>query len=188
MENLNQLNIKGMVCNRCVQTIEETLYQIGHTIKSISLGRVIFNDNLTASEVDAVRGSLTELGFELLEDRNQKLLSEIKTSIIELMDLNTNGERNERLSTFLSEKFNKNYDSLSEFFGRYEGLTIEKYYINIRIAKVKELLVYTDLTLSDIAFKVGFSSPHHLSNQFKSIIGLNPSEFRELRRDKLMIK
>lgn len=187
MENLNQLNIKGMVCNRCVQTIEETLYLIGHKIKSISLGRVVFNESLTSTEVNTVRHSITKLGFELLEDRNQKLLSEIKASIDELMELNTNGERVDKLSTFLSEKFNKNYDSLSEFFGRYEGITIEKYYINTRITKVKELLVYTELTLSDIAFKVGFSSPHHLSNQFKNTIGLNPSEFRQYHREKLII-
>jgi len=187
MEHSTQLNIKGMVCNRCVQTIEETLSLIGHTIKSISLGRVVFNHSLTSDEIKAVRGSLAELGFELLEDRNQKLLCAIKTSVHELVELNGDGERTQKLSTYLREKFNKNYDSLSEFFGRYEGITIEKYYINTRITKVKELLVYTELTLSDIAFKMGFSSPHHLSNQFKNTVGLNPSEFRQYHREKLII-
>jgi len=186
MEHSTQLNIKGMVCDRCVQTIEDLIKRIGHSLKSIALGRVVFNDNLTSEEIKTVRGSLAELGFELLEDRNQKLLCAIKTSVHELVELNSDGERSQKLSTFLNEKFKKNYDSLSEFFGRYEGITIEKYYINTRITKVKELLVYTELSLSEIAFKVGFSSPHHLSNQFKSTVGLNPSEFRQIRRGKLM--
>ncbi|WP_228853044.1 helix-turn-helix domain-containing protein [Aegicerativicinus sediminis] len=182
MDNWSQLNIKGMVCNRCIQTIEETLYHIGYAIKSISLGRVVFNDSLSLNDVKLVKASLTQLGFELLEDRNQNLLNEIKSSIQELVAYNSNGEKMEKISTYLSKKLNKNYDSLAEFFGRYEGLTIEKYFINTRIARVKELLVYTQDTLSEIAFRVGFSSPHHLSNQFKNSTGLNPSDFRELHK------
>ncbi len=182
MGTSSQLNIKGMVCNRCISTIQEIFHQKGYELLSVSLGKVVFNHPLSFCEINTIRDSISVLGFELLEDQNERLLDEIKSSLRELVILNSEGIKNHSISNYLVQKFNRNYHSLSDFFKRYEGITIEKFYINSRIDKVKELLVYSDLTLSEIAFKLGFNSPFHLSNQFKLVIGQTPSDFRSIRK------
>ena len=184
MDHSDKLQIKGMVCNRCIDSIRDLLTRSGYTVKNISLGKVLFGTALNTTEKEAVRAHLGTLGFDVIEDRQEKLIREIKKSIDELIDLNGHGERTIRLSAYLSDKFNKSYDALGELFSQSEGLTLEKFYISRRIEKVKELLVYTGLSLSEIAFKTGFSSPHHLSNQFKSYTGQNPSEFRQIGMDR----
>lgn len=185
MDLSDQLNIKGMVCNRCVQTIKEALSQHGFSSKSIFLGKVVFTKSLLPAEIEIIRKTLNQLGFDLIEDRNQKFLLEIKQEVQEFLTQILSGEKHQNLSDHLSQKFSKNYDSISEFFRRLEGTTLEKYFINIRVEKVKEFLVYTDLSLSEIAFKLGFSSPFHLSQQFKNKIGQNPSEFKKMRKEDL---
>lgn len=187
MDTVSQVNIKGMVCNRCIQTVRETLTSSEYQINGIFLGKVIFAQTLDANQRSQIRQLLAKLGFELLSDKNEQLLNDIKDTIAEWIELSGHGEKQIRLSEYLVQKFHKNYDSLSEFFSRFEGMTIEKYFIDKRIEKVKELLVYTDLSLTEIAFKTGFSSPHHLSNQFKKTTRLNPSELRQVRMYKVKL-
>jgi len=178
MEAIREINIKGMVCNRCIYTIRDLFNSAGYTIKDIRLGKVIFNDPLREEEKPTVKSMLNGLGFNLLSDKNEEALIEIKHFITEWIELNSHGERTSRLSDFLSSRMNKSYDGISDLFSKYEGITIEKYFIEQRIEKAKELLAYTQLPLTEIAFKCGFSSPYHLSSQFKRVTGMNPSAMR----------
>lgn len=170
-----------MVCNRCIYTIKEELLAHGYRVRQVSLGKVVFTEEIDIVKKEELKDILYQLGFELISDRNEQLLLEVKQAVKEWSGLNEFGNRSKKLSEFLSKRFLRNYDSLGEFFSKYEGLTIEKYFIRLRLEKVKELLVYSDESLSNIAFKTGFSSPHHLSAQFKSNFGYNPSELRQLR-------
>lgn len=183
MESIDQLSIRGMVCNRCIQTIEGVLSQNGISSKSIFLGKVIFNKPLYPIEIETIRKPLRKLGFDLIEDQNQKFLNEIKLEVREFLDQVIAEKKNQNLSKHLSLRFHRNYDSISENFSRLEGITLEKYFLNIRIEMVKEFLLFSDLSLSEIAFKLGFSSPFHLSQQFKNMVGQNPSEFRKRRKE-----
>jgi len=168
-----------MVCKRCIDTIHKTLSTAGFKLKSITLGKVIFNQELDLRLKDKIRTLISKLGFEILSNRNEVLLNNIKDSIEEWMSALEKGNRENKLSDHLVQKLNKSYDSLSEFFVQSEQLTIEKYFIEKRLDKVKEFLAYSSKSLSEIAFLTGFSSTHHLSNQFKKVIGLNPSELRQ---------
>ncbi|CAD5264782.1 MULTISPECIES: AraC family transcriptional regulator [unclassified Imperialibacter] len=185
MEQFTEINIKGMVCNRCIFTIKELLQSHGYPVEHVALGKVIFAKPVDNTEKGSVKDLLSLLGFALITDKNEKLLSQIKQSIEEWLSKNGDGARTAKLSSYLSGQLGKNYDSLSEFFVTHEGNTIERYVIALRIEKVKELLVYTDLSLSEIAFKTGFSSAHHLSFQFKKTTGLNTSAYKPLRSVKL---
>ncbi|MEQ8520478.1 MAG: AraC family transcriptional regulator [Cytophagales bacterium] len=178
MEEIREINIKGMVCNRCIYTIRELFLAAGYSIKDIRLGKVIFDEPLKQEEKAKMNSMLNGLGFQLLSDRNELALIKIKQLITEWTELNSHGERVSRLSDFLSGKMNQSYDVISDLFSKYEGKSIEKYFIEQRIEKAKELLAYTQLSLSEIAFKCGFSSPYHLSGQFKHVTGMNPSALR----------
>lgn len=184
METSFEFNIKGMVCNRCIQAIKERLQDSGIHTSNISLGKLTFAKELANSQIEKLRSILSTLGFELLSEKKEALLSDLKSSLSELVEINSNSDESIKVSEFLSKRFNKNYDSLSEFFSVNEGTTIEQYYIQQRVEKVKELLVYTDLSLNEIAYKTGYSSPYHLSGQFKRVTGLTPSYFKSLKDEK----
>lgn len=185
MENLNQLNIKGMVCKRCISVLNETLIDNGYNVKKITLGKVLLATPLNEEGRINIRTIIEPLGFELFSDSKQRLHSQMKELISEWVNSSNNREPENVLSTYLSGQLNLNYDSLSQLFARLEGITIEKYHIEKRIEAVKELLVYTDLSLSEIAFQKGFSSVHHLSGQFKKCTGLTLSDMRKIRREKI---
>ncbi len=184
METISEINIKGMVCNRCIHTIRELFKSSGYVISRIFLGKVVFEGPVDIKLKAQIRELLNNLGFELISDQKEKFLADIKSHIHAWTEQNVDGERSIKLSEYLVNEFSRNYKSISDFFIRYEGKTIEKYLIGIRIEKVKELLVYTDNSLSTIAFQTGFSSVHHLSTQFKKNTGLNPSQVREMRKMK----
>ncbi|MEK6480424.1 helix-turn-helix domain-containing protein [Catalinimonas sp. 4WD22] len=184
MGTITEINIKGMVCNRCISTIQGLLTQKGYAVQQISLGKVIFSNAIEINRKEEVAQLLSSLGFELISDKNEQCLEAIKQAIREWISASEDGLRQLKLSEFISQKFSKNYDSLGEFFSKYEGKTIEKYYIAIRLDRVRELLVYTDLSLSEIAFQTGFSSAHHLSSQFKKNTGLSPSTLRDIKKKK----
>lgn len=188
MDSVKEFNIKGMVCNRCIQTIGEKLRGIGLEIDKISLGKVTLKKAVKLTQIDDVRTILSGLGFELLSTKKENLLSDLKEALAKLIEINSSSDDHIKLSEYLALEFNKNYDSLAEFFSVNEGQTLEKFYINLRIAKVKEMLVYTDFSLNEIAYRTGYSSPHHLSGQFKKVTGLNPSYFKSLRDNKLFDK
>ncbi|HCR54556.1 MAG TPA: AraC family transcriptional regulator, partial [Cytophagales bacterium] len=123
-------------------------------------------------------------GFELISDKQTKMISHVKVLIDEVLSQEAEQSRRVKFSILLAESLNMNYDSISETFSASEGITLEHYIINKRIEKVKELLVYTDASLTEIAHQLGFSSVNHLSRQFKELIGLPPSLFKSIRLEK----
>lgn len=172
-----------MVCNRCVLAIRDVLHQLGIAYSSIQLGEIQMERAPESPQLLSLKNKLEDLGFELLDDRKSKLIEKIKTLVLELVHFSPDQPR-ENLSDYLAKKLNYDYNYLSNVFSETEGITIEKYYIAQRIEKVKELLVYGELTLSEIAWQLGYSSVAYLSNQFKKVTGLSPSHFKKLGIEK----
>jgi len=169
-----------MVCNRCIAAIKLKLEETKIQYVSLQLGEVELLKDLTKKQLDNFKVVLTGLGFELLDDQKKKIIEKIKTIIIKQVHYDQ-GDEKLNLSHLLSTKLNKDYSSLSNLFSEVEGTTIEKYLINQKIEKVKELLVYDELSLSEISYQLGYSSVAHLSTQFKKITGLTPTYFKKKR-------
>jgi AraC-like DNA-binding protein len=146
---------------------------------NVTMGEVELADVLTETQAKKIAKNLSDLGFEILDDRAKKTIEKIKTLLIAKVQ---SGEIEEHLiiSEFLSRQLNKEYTQLSRLFSEIEGLTIELFFILQKIEKVKEWLIYNELTLSEIAWKLGYSSVAHLSNQFKKVTGLTPSHFKQI--------
>ena len=172
-----------MVCNRCIMAVRSELEQKGYNIQSIELGEVIIGNNLSNSELTSINESLKKLGFELIEDRKSRIIEQIKNEIVYL--IHHSGEiLSTKLSFWLADKLHYDYTYLSNLFSEVEGTTIEKYFIAQRIEKVKELLVYDELSLAEIADAMGYSSPAYLSSQFKKITGLTPTFYKSIKETK----
>jgi YesN/AraC family two-component response regulator len=150
----------------------------------VELGEVELNADLSESQKQVVNSMLNQLGFSLIDDKISLLIERVKTLIIELIQQN-NSELKTNLSDFLSTHLNRDYNYISNLFSEVEGRTIENYYIAQKIEKVKELLVYDELSLSEIANLLNYSSVAYLSNQFKKVTGLTPTYFRTLKINKL---
>ncbi|KGO83498.1 AraC family transcriptional regulator [Flavobacterium beibuense F44-8] len=178
-----QLYIKNMVCNRCIMAVRTELEAIKAPVKSIELGEVTIDGDLSASQLQQLEESLTRLGFEIINDKRSRLIEQIKNEIIALV--HHSGEvLSQNLSFWLAEKMHYDYTYLSNLFSDIEGTTIEKYYIAQRIEKVKELLVYDEMSLSEIADKMGYSSAAYLSSQFKKITGFTPTHYKSIKETK----
>lgn len=178
------LHIKNMVCNRCIKVVAEELTRLGFSIKSIVLGEVQLKESLNENDISRIRQILAENGFELIDDRKSQLINRIKTLIIEFIHYDREKPEHVKLSDFLAKELGHDYSYLSKLFSSVEGVTIEKYLILQKIEKVKELLVYNELSLNEISCQLGYSSVQHLSNQFKKITGLTPSHFKEVGKDR----
>lgn len=172
------LYIKNMVCERCVSSVSGILGKLNIPYEGIQLGEAHLKNPLTAPQADELKNKLEEQGFELLEDKDTKLINQIKSEVIRFVHHPPTSK--EALSSHLSVHLNKEYSSLSKLFSQVEGRTIENYYINQRIEYAKELVVYDELSLSEIADKLEYSSVAHLSGQFKKITGMTPSAFKKL--------
>lgn len=177
------LTIKNMVCNRCILVIQNELDKLGVGVKSIKLGEVILEKELTSDEKESLDKILLDLGFEIIDDKKSRIIEKIKNLIINLVHYQ-DSETKVNLSELLSNELHHDYNYLSNLFSEVEGTTIEKYFIAQKIEKVKELLVYDELSLSEIAFRLHYSSVAYLSNQFKKVTGLTPSHFKKIRKDK----
>lgn len=173
------LYIKNMVCNRCIEAIKSILNELNFQYTSVQLGEVSLQTVPTEEQLDTLRQRLQQSGFELLDDTKKKLIEKIKTIIIEHVHYNESDKRY-NLSEILSSKLHKDYSYLSHLFSEVEGITIEKYLINQKIEKIKELLVYDELSLNEIAYQLAYSSVAHLSAQFKKVTGLTPTHFKKL--------
>jgi len=169
-----------MVCIRCKMVVKSELEKLGLHYSNVELGEAEVTDPISKEQMDTLRIALKNTGLELLEDNKTILVETIITSIIELVHY-TDEQIKVNLSDYLSEKLNYNYTYLSNHFSEVKGTTIEKYYLAHKIEKVKELLVYDELNLTEIAWKLHYSSVAHLSNQFKKITGLTPSHFKNLK-------
>ena len=151
--------------------------------RKVTLGEVETTTELTKEKINELSNKLTALGFELLDNLKQQLIEKIKNIIIEKVHYSQE-ENNHNYSEILSKNLYKDYSYLSSLFSEVEGITIEKYVINQKIEKVKELIIYDELNLSEIAYKSGYSSVAHLSNQFKKVTGLTPSHFKQVGKNK----
>ena len=178
-----KLYIKNMVCNRCIMAVRNELEKLGHQPLDITLGEVLLSNEITDSEKAMFSQNLKILGFEIIDDKKSQIVGQIKSSIIEIVH-HQNSDLKSNLSDYLSDKLHHDYTYLSNLFSEVEGTTIEKYFIAQKIEKVKELLVYDELSLSEIAAKMNYSSVAYLSNQFKKVTGLTPTYFKNIKEDK----
>ena len=175
--------IKNMVCNRCKTAVQKEFEKIGVHPIAVELGEIETTEEITQLQLSELENSLKQIGFELIDDKKSRLIEQIKTEIIRLVHYSEEIE-NTNLSTILSEELRYEYNYLSNLFSEVEGTTIEKYFISQRIEKVKELLVYGELSLSEIANQLGYSSTAYLSSQFKKITGLTPTFYKSLKETK----
>lgn len=167
-----------MVCPRCIAAVRKSLEELEIPVDSIELGKVQLATSLSSEQKSILSKSLENQGFELLESKNAALISQIKSLIIEQIH-HSDQNLGENFSTFLSEKLQHEYTSLSRLFSQVEGITIERFITRQKIERVKELLFYNQLNLSQIAFDLSYSSVAHLSAQFKKETGMTPSEFKK---------
>lgn len=174
------LYVKNMVCERCIMAVRQALQQLGLGYHHVQLGEIELAKAPSREQLSALSNALSAIGFELLDDKKARTVEKIKTTIVSLIHRNEDGS-NLKLSAFLEDKIGLDYTYLSTLFSAVEGITIEKYSILQRIEKVKELLVYDELSLSEIADQLGYSSVQHLSIQFKKMTGLTASQFRNLK-------
>ncbi len=168
-----------MVCNRCIAAVKNLLEEQELHYTSVQLGEVELQKELTEKQISMIKERLEQSGFELLDNSKRKLIEQIKIIIIENVH-HGKGDGRYNLSEQLTVKLHKDYSYLSHLFSQVEGTTIEKYLINQKIEKAKELLVYNEASLSEIAFQLGYSSVAHLSAQFKKITGLTPTYFKTM--------
>jgi AraC-like DNA-binding protein len=178
------IHIKNMVCNRCIRVVNEELAELGFTIEDIELGEVTLKEEIDDQALERIRQTLVNTGFELIDDKKSRLINKIKTLIIEYIHHDREKPEYLNLSDLLSAELDYDYSYLSNLFSSVEGLSIERYLILQKIEKVKELLVYDELSLSEISYQLGYSSVQHLSRQFKEITGLTPSYYRKIGQKK----
>lgn len=178
-----KLYIKNMVCGRCIMVVQKLLEDSGHTVLNVQLGEVTIATTPDKEEKVKLQNKLSDLGFELIDDIKSRIIEKIKTLIIDLVH-HHDVELKKNLSDIVSDSLNHDYTYLSNLFSEVEGTTIEKYFIAQKIERVKELLVYNELSLSEIAYKLNYSSVAYLSNQFKKITGLTPSHFKQIKANK----
>lgn len=178
------LHIKNMVCPRCIKMVRYVLEHRGQAVVDVSLGKAIVEGIPGAEQIGDIAKALEAEGFTLLDDRRQQIVESIKNFVVETVHYGELDELNENFSTLLAQHLQKDYHQLSKLFSEIENTTIEQYVIQQKIERVKELLVYNELTLSEIAYKLGYSSVAHLSGQFKKVTGLTPSHFKQIREEK----
>ena len=150
-----------MVCERCIKAVRQKLTDLGLPVKHIELGKVVFEKPIELNK-EKVSKTLEDEGFELIDDETSKLISRIKISVINHIHHHKNGETFHNLTDYLEREIGKSYSSLSTTFSKNEGRTIEKFSIQQRIERVKELLIYGEKTISEIAFELGYSSTQYL--------------------------
>jgi AraC family transcriptional regulator len=178
--SMTSIAIKNMVCNRCVKVVTEALVEVGFPPTAVRLGIAEIGGNITQQGLDTIKQVLQANGFELIEDRKKKLIESIKTLVISHVHQNQEHTLlHINFSDYISAQIGVDYTYLSSLFSSEEGMTIEKYLIAQKIERVKELLSYQEFTLSEIAYQMGYSSVHHLSNQFKKITGITPKDYKQ---------
>lgn len=172
------LYVKNMVCDRCVMIVRQQLEKLNFEVNEISLGKVEITPEPNALQLADITSVFHSLGFELIDKEKNQLVEQIKNKVIELVHYSELNEINQSLLQVIADRLQKDHAYLSRLFSDVEGITIEKYIIQQKIEKVKELLEYGELNLNEIAYKMGYSSSAHLSSQFKTVTGLTPSQYK----------
>lgn len=175
-----KIGIKNMVCPRCVNVVRAIFEKSDISILSIKLGEVQIQPSLKKEQIADLKLALAAAGFELLDGKRTQLINEIKSILIQEIHY-ANEPASINYSSLLTEKLPYDYAYLSRLFSAVEGRTIEKYILNQKIEKVKELLTYGELSLSKIAFQMNYSSAAYLSTQFKKVTGMSPTAFKKLQ-------
>lgn len=183
-----KIYVKNMVCDRCIMMVKDILENIDLRYVSVDLGEIDFGNhyggNLSNDQQKILSNALENLGFSILSDKKSKLIEDAKILCLNYLS-NIEDPDKKNLSEHLSAAMGLEYNYISNVFSSVEGITIEQHFIRLRVEKVKELLVYGELSLGEIAFQVGYSSVAHLSRQFKKSTGLTPSHFRSLKDKKM---
>ena len=174
------LHIKNMVSNRCKMIVKSELEKLGLQFKTINLGEVEITDDLSEENKNLLNINLKKSGLSLIEDKKGILVEKIKNSIIELVHYSEN-QLSINFSDYLSQKLNYDYTYLANLFSEHQNITIEHYFLSHKIEQVKELLIYDELNITEIADRMHYSSVAHLSNQFKKMTGLTPSAYKHLK-------
>jgi AraC-like DNA-binding protein len=173
--------IRNMVCDRCIRVVRDELERGGYVVENVALGEATIGAGKTP-DVPSIRRILLDNGFELIEDKNARIIERVKSLVIShIREAGDRPRRKEKLSSVLARELGMEYTRLSSLFSSVENITIEHYVILQKIEYAKELLKYGELTLSEIAYNLGYSSVQHLSNQFRSVTGLTPSHFRKAK-------
>ena len=172
-----------MVSIRCKMVVKSELEKLGLYFAKIDLGEVDVREDMTAGQLEQLKNALLKSGLELMDDKRAILIEKIKNLIVEMIHYSEEVPKT-NFSDFLSEKLNHDYTYLANLFSEVTGLTIEQYMIAHKIERVKELLIYDELTLTEISYRLNYSSVAHLSNQFKKVTGLTPTFFRNLKHKK----
>ena len=172
--------IKHMVSNRCKMAVKEELRKLGLHFIVVDLGEVEIMENISAEQREQMKTALLISGFELMDDKKAILNEKIKTAVIEMVH-HSDEKIKTNFSDYLSEKLSHNYTYLANLFSEVQGTSIEHFIIAHKIERIKELIIYDELNITEIAWKMNYSSVAHLSNQFKKVTGLTPSHFRQLK-------
>ncbi|MFN4363897.1 helix-turn-helix domain-containing protein [Chryseobacterium hispalense] len=172
--------IKNMVCGRCIVAVSNIFNEMGIEVNSINLGEVETTSEISEERLQMLEKLLIETGFERIKDSSRQLIERIKNLIIKIIS-EEDIDENFVLSEFLSNTLHKDYSSLSKTFSQNENITLEQFFILQKIEKVKELLLYNEFTLTEIAGKLGYKSVQHLSSQFRNSTGFTPTEFKKLK-------
>lgn len=178
-----QYFIKNMVCNRCIMAVQQVFGELGYPPLRVSLGEVETERAVAPDELETLRTKLVDYGFELIDDTKSRIIEKIKNTIVAMVH-HSDDQVKVNHSSYIESHLHRDYAYLSALFSEVEGTTIEKYIIHQKIERVKELLVYDELTLSEIADKMGYSNVAYLSSQFKKITGLTPSHFKQVKENK----
>ncbi|MDG2431598.1 AraC family transcriptional regulator [Flavobacterium sp.] len=173
-----RLVIKNMVCGRCEMAVKNELDKLGVPFLDMRLGEVTLDRSLGEKEKRELSENLKNIGFELLDDKTSQTIERIKNLIVTLVH-HEEARPKVNLSTYLAADLNQDYSALSNLFSENEGVTIERFFIAQKIERVKELLLYNELTLSEIAYQMHYSTVGHLSNQFKKTTGITPTQFKQ---------
>jgi YesN/AraC family two-component response regulator len=169
-----------MVSMRCKMVVKDELKKLGLHFVIVDMGVVEVMEELSDEKREQIRTALLKFGLELMDDKKAVLIEKIKTVIIEMVHYSDEIPKT-NFSVYLSEKLDYDYTYLANLFSEVKGTTIEKFIISHKIARVKELIIYDELSLAEIAWKMHYSSVAHLSNQFKKVTGLTPSHFKNLK-------
>ncbi len=176
-----KLYIKYMVSLRCKMVVKDELHNLGLNLVSVDLGMVEISGEMTLAQRDQLSANLLRSGLELLDDKRAILIDKIKNVIIEMVHY-ADELPNTNYSEYISQKLGYDYTYLSNMFSEVKGITIQQFIIVHKIEKVKELLLYDELTLTEISYKLQYSSVAHLSNQFKKTTGLSPTFYKQLKQ------
>jgi|ERR1019366_2078904 AraC-like DNA-binding protein len=175
-----KLNIKYMVSNRCKMVVREELTKLGLHFIIIDLGEVEIMENISTNQWEQLKIALLNSGLELMDDKKAVLVEKIKNVIIEMVHYRDDTIKT-NFSDFLSEKLNYNYTYLANLFSEVQGTTIQQFIISNKVERIKELIIYGELSITEIAWEMNYSSVAHLSKQFKEVTGLSPSYFKQLK-------